>query len=74
MEDVEVSCYSGFTYADHPRSFYWQGIEHKVQRVERVWQEPGVRHFLIRTEDDKLFEIGYHEREDRWSAIELVSI
>ena len=72
MEEVQVNCYSGHIYADHPHSLCWQGIEYKVQRVERAWQEPGERHFLIRTEDDKLLEIAYYEKEDQWLAIELV--
>jgi hypothetical protein len=69
--EVKVSCYSGYTYAECPYSFYWQGMEYKVQRVERAWQEPGERHFIIRTEDAKLFKLRYYEKGDRWLAIAL---
>ena len=70
-EPVKVTCYSGRSYADRPASFVWQGIKYEVKEVEREWLEPGERHFLVKTEDEKRFEICYHEREDSWSLIEL---
>ena len=72
MNNLQVTCYSGHTYAQRPESFLWQGTEHGVQRVEREWQEPGERHFRVRTEDNKLFELCYNEHHDHWSLIELM--
>ena len=69
---IEVTCYSGHTYADRPLSFIWDGAEHRVQEVEKQWWEPGERHFLIRTEDDRRFELCYYESGGRWSATEWV--
>ena len=73
MEDepTQVTCYSGRSYADRPASFVWQGRQYEVQTIEREWLEPGERHFLVRTEGEKRFEICYHEREDSWSLTEL---
>lgn len=70
--ECEVTCYSGRSYADRPASFVWQGTRYEVKEVEREWQEPGEKHFLVKTEDEKRFEICYHERQDSWSLIEIV--
>jgi len=70
-QEIRVKCYSGHTYAERPDSFVHQGIAYKVEKVEREWQEPGERHFRVRTGDSKLFELCYNEHKDTWSLIEL---
>jgi len=72
LKNLKVNCYSGHTYAERPRSFEWEDIEYKVVEVEKEWQEPGERHFQVRTEDNKLFQLCYNETEREWSLIELV--
>ena len=69
---VKVNCYSGYTYAERPASFQWQDIEYEVQETEKSWQEPGERHFQVRTKDNKLFHLCYNESQKQWSLIELV--
>jgi len=69
---LKVNCYSGYTYAERPASFLWQDIEYKVQEIEKAWQEPGERHFQLRTQDNKLFQLCYNETQRQWSLIELV--
>ena len=69
-----VNCYSGHTYAERPESFIWQGIECEVEDIERAWQEPGERHFQVRTRDNKLFKLCYNETQKEWSLIELVGV
>ncbi len=71
MNELKVSCYSGYTYAERPESFIWQGIEYKVRQIEKEWLEPGERHFQVRTGDNKLFQLCYNETEHNWSIIEL---
>lgn len=74
MEDstlIQVTCYSGRSYADRPASFVWQGTEYEVKDIEREWLEPGERHFRVRTEDDRRFEVCYIERDDEWWLREL---
>ena len=71
-QPVKVKCYSGQTYAERPDSFIWEGTEHKIERVEKEWLEPGEKHFTVRTEDERLFQLCYHEQEDKWSAIEII--
>jgi len=70
--DVKVQCYSGYIYADKPRSFVWQGRELRVKSVDNAWREPGKRLFKVVTHDDRVFELQYDETTDRWSAVELV--
>jgi len=72
LNNLKVNCYSGHTYAEEPRSFLWEGIEYEVAKIERAWQEPGERHFQVRTRDNKLFHLCYNEIEKRWSLIELI--
>ena len=69
MNDLVVRCYSGHTYAEEPRSFEWGGVAYEVKAIERAWREPGQRHFLVRVEDNKLFQLCYNEVEARWSLI-----
>jgi hypothetical protein len=71
LENLKVNCYSGHTYAEEPRSFEWGGIEYEVGEIERAWQEPGERHFRVRTRDNKLFRLCYNEIQKQWSLIEL---
>jgi len=71
-EPVQVNCYSGHVYPERPVSFRWQGDIYKVAKIEREWLEPRERHFLVRTEEERLFELCYQEQEDTWSAVELI--
>ena len=71
VKPVQVTCYSGHTYAERPVSIVWEGIEHKVKQIEKEWQEPGARLFKVVTEDSRVFILSYNERGDEWSAFEL---
>jgi len=71
-QPVQVTCYSGRIYADRPSSFVWQGVKYEVERIKNGWQEPGERHFLITTQDDKRFELCYDEGQDQWSVTEAI--
>ncbi len=72
LQNLKVTCYSGHTYAERPRSFQWEGREYEVEEIERAWQEPGERHFQVRTKDNKLFRLRYNEIQKQWSLTELV--
>ena len=73
LDNLKVTCYSGHTYAERPKSFEWHGIEYDIKSVEKAWREPGKKLFKVVTEDGKLFELCYNEATDRWSAVELTS-
>ena len=69
MKNIAVKCYSGHTYAQEPRSFECDGVEYKIEDIVRAWQEPGERHFLVKTGGNKSFQICYNEANERWSLI-----
>ena len=69
---LKVSCYSGYTYAERPESFCWEGMEYNVEEIENSWQEPGERHFKVRTGDSHRFHLRYNQTRQQWSLIELV--
>ena len=71
MEELKVNCYSGHTYAERPESFEWQGIDYKVERIEKAWQEPDRRCFQVSTSEYKLFNLCYNETQHRWSLIQI---
>lgn len=67
MKDLEVHCHSERHYPERPVSFTLDGATYKVERIDREWLEPGVRHFRICTEGKKFFELCYDEQNDEWS-------
>jgi hypothetical protein len=67
LNNLTVKCYSGHTYAEEPRSFEWEGVAYEVMEIEKAWLEPGERHFLVKTEGNKSFQLCYNEAEERWS-------
>jgi hypothetical protein len=71
LGELEVSCYSGHTYAECPRSFVWQGIAYEVAEVKKAWQQPGKRCFQVSTGDKKLFNLCYNETQQQWSLTEV---
>ena len=71
MNDLKVTCYSGYTYAEKPESFVWQGNKYNVQKIEREWLEPGKKCFRVRTENHKIVRLCYNEANDRWSMNEV---
>jgi hypothetical protein len=71
VNNLKVTCYSGHTYAERPKSFEWEGKEYEVEEIEKAWVEPGKRYFQVRTEDNRLFRLCYNEAEDQWSLTEV---
>lgn len=69
---IKVKCYSGYVYAEEPRSFVWQEKELRITAIEKAWHEPSKRLFRVITEDGNLFELCYNEKSDYWSAVELM--
>ena len=70
MDNLEVKCYSGHTYAERPKSFIYNGIEYEVEKIEKSWLEPGERHFKVRIAGNKTFHLCYNEGQNQWSITE----
>jgi hypothetical protein len=47
-------------------------LAYEVAEIERAWQEPGERHFQVKTGDNKLFQLCYNEAEEQWSLTKVV--
>ena len=70
-QPTHVTCYSGRSYAERPASFVWQDKRYEVKEVEREWLEPGERHFMVLTDDDKRFKLCYSAGNDEWLLTEI---
>ena len=70
-EMVDVACYAGSRYPQRPLRVTWRGAERDVLAVEREWQEPRRRCYLVRLEGDRLLRLSYYERNERWTATEV---
>ncbi len=70
VNNLEVTCYSGYTYAERPVSFRWRGMEYHVDRVEKEWLEPKKKCFRVRTEGNEVFQLCYNQRYQQWSLTE----
>ena len=74
---IQVTCYSGRSYADRPASFVWQDKHYEVNDIEKEWLEPRQKRFIVRATGEKgetgekRFDICYDEREDSWSLREV---
>jgi len=71
---IQVTCYSGRSYADRPASFVWQDKQYEVNKIEKEWLEPRQKHFIVRAtgeKGEKRFDICYDEGEDSWSLREV---
>jgi hypothetical protein len=66
-ESDHVECYSGHTYAQEPRSLVWQGERYRVAQIEGRWRTPEGPAFRVTADPEEIFELLYHEAEDRWS-------
>ena len=70
-ELVEVECYAGRRYPERPLRVTWRGTRYEVLAVEREWQEPRRRCYLVLLEGDLRLRLCYYERNQRWSAVEV---
>ncbi|MFQ5880646.1 MAG: hypothetical protein ACE5IZ_10810 [Dehalococcoidia bacterium] len=67
-ESVAVACYAGHRYPQRPRRVLWRGAWQEVAAVEREWQEPGRRLFLVRLVGGERLRLTYDQAEDCWTA------
>ncbi len=65
-ETGRVECYSGYTYAQEPRAFIWQGQRHTVAHVERRWRTPSGPAFCACAAGGRRFTLAYDEADDVW--------
>jgi hypothetical protein len=59
-------------YAQEPRSFEHEGVEYEIIGIEKAWQEPGERHFLVKTRDNKFLRLCYNDVQENWTVTQVV--
>jgi hypothetical protein len=71
---VEVTCYSGHTYAQEPRAITWHGQHYEVKNILKRWRTPQGPGFRVQVEATtphstplKLVDLNYIETQDRWT-------
>jgi hypothetical protein len=47
-------------------------VEHEIIRIEKAWQEPGERLFLVKTGGNKYFRLCYNDVQESWTVTEVV--
>lgn len=70
MNSAEVECFSSSTYAKHPLAFNWQGNRWIVEQIVSESRSPDGKLFLVKTQQDRVFELFYNEYHDSWKVIE----
>ena len=72
---IHVECYSGYSYAQEPRAFEWEGRRYEVARIVKRWRTPagpGFRVEIAGISDPKsqichLVDLTYLESKDQWT-------
>jgi len=64
---VTVECYSGYTFAERPIAFLWDGRRHRVERVLKRWRSPDGPGFRVLTAAGAQFELIYGQARDEWT-------
>lgn len=63
-----VRCHSGYTYAQRPVGFTFDGQDYEVEKIVAESRLPEGRQFLIQTSDMKFFDLIYNQVEDQWQV------
>ena len=66
-----VECHSGFTYAEKPVAFTWEGRRLEILAISAQWRSPQGRHFRVRTGNGQEFELSYREADNEWQITQL---
>lgn len=61
-----VKCASGYTYAEKPLAFHFDGVEYQIERIVREWRTPESKRFLVQETGGLVFELMYDTGVDEW--------
>jgi hypothetical protein len=64
---VAVECYSGYTFAERPTAFVWEGRRYLIEEVLKQWRSPEGPGFRVLTAEGTQFELTYDATQDQWS-------
>ncbi|MBI2958314.1 MAG: hypothetical protein HYY32_05665 [Chloroflexi bacterium] len=66
--DAKVGCYSGLAYAERPETIQLAGGKLTVIAIEKAAREPEGKRFVVRTAENRLFDLCYNELHDTWTV------
>jgi hypothetical protein len=68
---LKVECYAGFKADERPLRFAFQGKPEarsvEVKEVLDQWYGVGYRCFKVLADDDNIYILRYHEKQDVWT-------
>jgi hypothetical protein len=67
--NIKVTCESGYSGCDRPKSVELNGEQDKVNEVVREWREPGAKHYIVRTNSGKQLKLVFYETTGEWNAL-----
>lgn len=65
-----VECRSDTEYAERPVALHWQGKRLEIAEILSRWRTPTGKGFKVRTADDQIFELIYHEDNADWQILQ----
>ncbi len=68
MSSLEVEAYAGASYPERPLRVRWQGQMREVMDIERQWQEPERRCFVVSLTGDIRLRLCYDYANEAWQA------
>lgn len=69
MNDL-VECRSESEYAERPVALTWEGSRLEIDEILTRWRSPNGKHFRVRTNDLRVFDLWYNEAEDTWEVVQ----
>jgi hypothetical protein len=67
MNDIHVSCYSGYRADERPQRFTLRGREFLVNEVDGQWYSPDAIYFRVRASDGNYYVLRHDEGQDSWT-------
>jgi hypothetical protein len=66
-----VECLASSDYPGRPLWLRWQGRRLEISDLLSEWNTPGIRHFRVRTTENRVFELTYFETEANWQIVPI---
>jgi hypothetical protein len=67
---MRVECRSDTEYAERPMALHWQAERLEIAEILSRWRTPTGKGFRVRTADNQIFELIYHEEHADWQILQ----
>jgi hypothetical protein len=68
-DELNVECHSGFTYAERPTAFTYEGKRHIIVKIIRQETHPQGKFFQVVNADGMEWRLLYDENSDCWQNV-----